>query len=100
MEIQVRFTPRVPGPITFYGVCDLEGSPLPAAFSISCTARDLDVHYELLTPEQYTAWAAAQANPRLRKRRDDVDNFRDMSELCDWFVWLFGGGLFLLLCAK
>ncbi len=80
LEIQVRFTPQVAGPITMYGVCDVEGAPLPTGFVVTCNSRGLDVSYDVLTPEQYKRWAAGLKNPRVRRRRDDVDNFVGMSE--------------------
>jgi hypothetical protein len=79
-EIQVRFTPIVLGPITMYGVCDIQGALVPTGFRISCTCRGLDVSYDLMSPEAYERWAAEQRNPRARRRRDDVDNFTGMSK--------------------
>eukprot|EP00983_Pelagomonas_calceolata_P068420 1149920-Pelagomonas_calceolata.AAC.3 len=46
-EVKIRFTPRVTGPITVYGVCSLVGAPLPCGFSVS----SLDVMDKLLTPD-------------------------------------------------
>mmetsp|Transcript_3650 Transcript_3650/g.9844 ORF Transcript_3650/g.9844 Transcript_3650/m.9844 type:complete len:1159 (+) Transcript_3650:140-3616(+) len=80
-EVKIRFTPRVTGPITVYGVCSLVGAPLPCGFSVSSVTRGLDVMYELLTQDQLSTWAAARAKPKAFKRRDDVDHFVGMTHL-------------------
>ncbi|KAJ9523120.1 hypothetical protein QJQ45_023889 [Haematococcus lacustris] len=80
LDFTVRFTPQVTGQLTLFGVCYVEGAPLPTGFQVTTTARGLDVTYDLLSPQQHERWAAAQANPRVRKKREDVDNFQGMSE--------------------
>ncbi len=93
----MRFMPRVTGPLTLFGICNVEGAPLPTGFTVSTTARGLDVTYELLTPLQFERWRAALSNPRTRRRRDDVDNFHGMSESraggrgCGWLAERGGG---------
>ncbi|GFH19854.1 uncharacterized protein HaLaN_16876, partial [Haematococcus lacustris] len=78
LDFTVRFTPQVTGQLTLFGVCYVEGAPLPTGFQVTTTARGLDVTYDLLSPQQHERWAAAQANPRVRKKREDVDNFQGM----------------------
>jgi hypothetical protein len=80
LEFQVRFTPRTTGLLTLFGICYVEGAPLPTGFCVTTCARGLDVTYELLTPVQYERWRGAVQNPRTRRKRDDVDNFQGMSE--------------------
>lgn len=55
-------------------------TPCVVLAQVSCITRDLEVSYDLLTPEQYSQWVAMRANPRTRKRRDDVTNFVGMGE--------------------
>eukprot|EP00198_Chlamydomonas_reinhardtii_P001982 XP_001691318.1 flagellar associated protein [Chlamydomonas reinhardtii] len=58
VEIQVRYTPRYPGPCVMYGVCELEGAPEPLGFRVSSAIHGLDVTYDLLTQEQYDDYMA------------------------------------------
>jgi hypothetical protein len=85
--VTVRFTPCVTGPITLFGVCELEGAQLPCGFRVTSQTRGLDVMYELLSVDQYAEWREARSQPRALKRKDDVDLFKGMSKFLSW-----GGG--------
>jgi len=84
LELQIRYTPRAIGKSVVLGVCDVEGAPEPTGFMMTSTIKGLDVTYDLLTPDQFArfqARAAQQQAGRMRRRRDDVENFQGMSNL-------------------
>ena len=47
---------------------------------VTSVCRPLEVTYDLLTPEEFKRWETQRSDKRVRRRRDDVDNFQGMSE--------------------
>lgn len=59
VELQVRFLPCAVGSATMFGVCEVEGAPVPTGFMLSTQVKGLEVTYDLLTQDQYDRWGEA-----------------------------------------
>jgi hypothetical protein len=84
VEVQLRYAPRSVGHSCIFGVCQVAGAPDATGFMITSNIQGLSTTYELFDPDEYERFKKERkdcAEGRMRRRRDDVDNFKGMSHI-------------------
>ena len=84
VEVQLRYIPRSVGHSVVFGVCQVAGAPEPTGFMVTSDIQGLTASYELFDPNEYERFKKERKDcgeGRVRRRRDDVDNFKGMTHI-------------------